>query len=197
MLIAGLTGSIGMGKSATAEMFQGAGIPVFDADGTVHALQAPGGPSLNAIDAAFPGSVVGGHLDRQKLGALVFADPAKLKTLEAIMHPLVSGMRAIFIRNNQHRGSSLVVLDEPLLFEMKVDHLCDAVIVVSAPAAVQRQRVMDRPGMTAEKFSDIMRSQMSDADKRARATYIVETDKGFDHARARVCDIIKDLEKTA
>lgn len=195
MLIAGLTGSIGMGKSTTAEMFQSAGVPVFDADATVHALQAPGGPALPAINAAFPGAVDDGQLSRAKLGALVFSDPAKLKQLEAIMHPLVGGMRTLFIRNNLARGSALVVLDEPLLFEMEVDHLCDVTVVVSASAAVQRERVMARPSMTSEKFNDILRTQMSDADKRDRATYIVETDHGYDHARARVQDIIEELSK--
>lgn len=192
--IVGLTGSIGMGKSTTADLLRARGVAVFDADATVHRLQQKNGVAIPAIEAAFPGIVTGGVLDRAKLGALVFSDPSALKALEAIMHPLVGEARATFFRDAQGRGDQFVVLDVPLLFETGGDAGCDAVIVCSAPADVQRARVLDRPDMTDQKFDDILARQVPDSDKRARADFVVETDKGLDDADRQIGDIIKLLE---
>ncbi|RMB01835.1 dephospho-CoA kinase [Eilatimonas milleporae] len=192
-LILGLTGSIGMGKSETARMFADLGVPVFDADASVQALQAPGGRALAAIGAMFPGTVTDGVLDRRKLGAAVFADRDALRRLEALMHPMVAEDRRVFLRAAADSGAALVVFDVPLLFETGGDKGCDHVLVVSAPAAVQRTRVLARSGMTEEKFADIVKTQMPDADKRARADFIIETDRGLDHARARVRAIVRQL----
>ncbi len=173
MIVLGLTGSIGMGKSTVAAMFRRRRVPVFDADAVVHALQAPGGAALPAIAAGFPGTVHGGTLDRAALGAAVFGDDAALKRLEAIVHPLVGAARASFLR--RHRRRPLVVLDIPLLFEGGGAARCDAVAVVSAPAAVQRARVLARPGMTPEKFAAILARQLPDAAKRAQADVVIPT----------------------
>ena len=193
MLTLGLTGSIGMGKSATADMFRAEGIPVFDADACVHALQAANGPALPAIEAAFPGTVKHGVLDRQTLGTVVFADQQKLKQLEAIMHPLVAAARTDFLANNRAAGAALVVLDEPLLFEMGNAGACDHIVVVSADPGVQRERVMARPGMTAAKFDAIISQQMSDSAKRAGADSIIPTDQGFDVAAKAVKQLLSKL----
>ncbi len=173
MIVLGLTGSIGMGKSTVAAMFRRRGVPVFDADAVVHALQAPGGAALPAIAAAFPGTVREGILDRSELAAAVFGNDAALARLEAIVHPLVAAARTAFLR--RHRRRPLVVLDVPLLFERGGAGLCDAVAVVSAPAAVQRARVLARPGMTAERLAAILARQVPDADKRARADIVIPT----------------------
>lgn len=173
MIVLGLTGSIGMGKSTVAAMFRRLRVPVFDADATVHALQAPGGAALPAIDAAFPGVVRDGVLDRAGLGAAVFGDTAKLRALEAIVHPLVDAARRAFLA--RHRRRPLVVLDVPLLFERGGANGCDLVAVVSAPAHVQRARVLARPGMTPAKFADILARQVPDAEKRERADIIIPT----------------------
>ena len=173
MIVLGLTGSIGMGKSTVAAMFRRLGVPVFDADATVHALQAPGGVALAAIEAAFPGVVVGGVLDRAALGAAVFADTARLRVLEAIIHPLVDAARQRFLA--RHRTRPIVVLDLPLLFERGGGARCDLVAVVSAPADVQRARVLARPGMTPEKFDAILARQVPDARKRELADIVVPT----------------------
>lgn len=194
MKIIGLTGSIGMGKSETAAMFRDFGVPVFDADVTVHRLQAKGGRALPAIDAAFPGVVEAGILNRQKLGGIVFSDAAKKNKLEAIIHPMVGEERASFFTEAEKADAAFVVLDVPLLFETGGNTACDRVVVVSAPAAVQRARVLARPGMTAQKFEQILNKQTPDADKRAGADYIIETDKGLDHARAAVAKIITELK---
>jgi len=195
MIILGLTGSIGMGKSETAKMFRALGVPVFDADATVHALQSKDGPALPAIEAAFPGTVTDGVLDRQKLGAQVFVNSDSLKKLEAIIHPMVGAARADFMKSAQDSGKKLVVVDVPLLFETGGNNFCDKTVVVSAPEDVQRERVLARPGMTEEKFEDILQKQMPDAEKRAKADYIVETDKGLDFARDKVKDIIADIAR--
>ncbi len=187
MIVVGLTGSIGMGKSTVAAMFRRLRVPVFDADAAVHVLQAPGGAALPGIAAAFPGTVRDGVLDRAALGARVFGDPAALKTLEAIVHPLVAAARTAFLR--RHRRAAVVVLDIPLLFEGGGAGLCDVVAVVSAPAAVQRARVLARPGMTPAKFADILARQTPDAVKRARADILVPTG-GTKAATARV---VRDL----
>jgi dephospho-CoA kinase len=197
MKIVGLTGSIGMGKSATAKMFADLGVPVFDADAVVHALQAKDGPALPAIAAAFDGVVEDGVLDRQKLGALVFANSDAKLRLEAIMHPMVGEARADFFKNAEAAGAKFVVLDVPLLFETGGNTACDTVIVVSAPPEIQRERVLARPGMTPEKFEHILARQTADADKRAGADYIIETDKGFDHTRAEVARVVDELKNKA
>jgi dephospho-CoA kinase len=193
MIILGLTGSIGMGKSETAKMFRALDVPVFDADATVHALQGKDGPALPAIEDAFPGTVTDGVLDRQKLGAQVFANSDNLRKLEAIIHPMVGAARADFMKAAHDSGKKLVVVDVPLLFETGGNNFCDKTVVVSAPPEVQRERVLARPGMNEDKFEDILQKQMPDAEKRARADYIVETDKGLDFARDKVKDIIADI----
>ena len=171
--ILGLTGSIGMGKSAVAAMFRARGVPVFDADAAVHALQGPGGALLPMIEAEFPGTTGPQGVDRPTLGAAVFGDPAKLKRLEAIVHPAVGAMRAGFFKETE--GEPLIVFDIPLLFEKGGFDQIDAVVVVSAPAEVQRARVLARPGMSAEKFAQILALQVPDAEKRARADFVIDT----------------------
>lgn len=195
MKIIGLTGSIGMGKSETAKMFTRLGVPVFDADAEVHKLQVKDGPAIPAIDSAFPGVVEDGVLNRAKLGELVFADPLAKKRLEAIMHPMVADARVAFFEAAEKAGAKFVVLDVPLLFETGGNKACDKVVVVSAPAEVQRERVLARPGMSVEKFENILARQVPDRDKRAGADYIIETDKGLDHAFAQVETIVKELEQ--
>ncbi len=171
--ILGLTGSIGMGKSTVAAMFEAAGVPVFDADAVVRRLQGPGGALLPAIEAAFPGSTGPQGVLREKLGAEVFADPKALARLESIVHPAVAAERHAFMI--EHEGEPLVVFDIPLLFEKGGWEQVDAVAVVSAPAAVQRTRVLARPGMTPEKFAHILSLQVPDAEKRARADSVIDT----------------------
>jgi dephospho-CoA kinase len=195
MKIIGLTGSIGMGKSETAKMFVRLGVPVFDADAEVHKLQVKDGPAIPAIDAAFPGVVEGGVLNRAKLGEMVFADPTAKKRLEAIMHPMVADARTAFFDTAEKAGAKFVVLDVPLLFETGANKACDKVVVVSASSGVQRERVLARPGMSAEKFENILARQVPDRDKRAGADYIIETDKGLDHAFAEVEKIVRELEQ--
>ncbi len=176
MIIIGLTGSIGMGKSTVAAMFRSLGVPVFDADAAVRALQGPGGRALPAIEALFPGATHPGGLHREKLGAAVFGDRAKLQSLERILHPLVGEAQSRFL--GQHRLKRAVVLDVPLLFEKGGSRLCDLTVVVSAPLRVQRARVLKRPGMTREKFAAILKSQLPDAEKRRRADVVIETGRG-------------------
>jgi dephospho-CoA kinase len=188
-----LTGSIGMGKSATAKFFAEAGVPVHDSDATVHALYEGGATA--AIEAAFPGSTAGGKVDRGKLAAMVVDDKAALARLEAIVHPLVGKARDEFLAAAQARGDPVVVLDIPLLFEIGGAGSCDAVVVVSAPAAMQRARVFERPGMTEEKFAALLARQVPDEEKRRRADFVVDSSRGFDYARAQVCDIIEAIVK--
>lgn len=171
--ILGLTGSIGMGKSAVAAMFRGLGVPVFDADAAVHELQGPGGACIDPIERAFPGTTGPAGVDRQKLGAAVFGNPAALRQLELIVHPEVAELRRTFLADNA--AAPLIVFDIPLLFEKASSHGLDAVLVVSAPAAMQRERVLARPGMTPEKFEQILKLQISDAEKRARADHVIDT----------------------
>ena len=171
--ILGLTGSIGMGKSTVAAMFEAAGVPVFDADATVRRLQGPNGQLLPAIEQAFPGSTGSDGVLRDKLGALVFADPDALLQLERIVHPVVAAERHAFMI--EHSGEPLVVFDIPLLFEKGGWEQVDAVVVVSAPADVQRKRVLARAGMTPEKFAHILSLQVPDAEKRARADHLIDT----------------------
>jgi dephospho-CoA kinase len=179
MVIVGLTGSIGMGKSTAAKMLRQMGVPVYDADAAVHALQAPGGAALPPIEAAFPGVVKAGVLDRQALGARVFGNKQALRRLEAIVHPLVGQRQRAFLKRAARRGVPLVVLDIPLLFEGRGERRMDAVMVVSAPAFLQRRRVLARPGMTEAKFAGILRQQVPDRVKRARATVVIPTGLGL------------------
>ena len=191
MLVLGLTGSIGMGKSATAAMFREEGIPVHDSDAVVHALYK--GAAAPLIEAAFPGTVREGVVDRGLLGARVLGDPAALARLEAIVHPLVAETRHAFLTDAAKKGARLVVLDIPLLFETGLDREVDAVVLVSAPETVQKERVGQRPGMTPERLAVILGRQMPDAEKRARAQFIIDTGRGFDAARQQVRGILRTL----
>jgi dephospho-CoA kinase len=188
-----LTGSLGMGKSTAAKFFAEAGVPVHDSDAVVHALYE--GEAVAAIEAAFPGSTSGGKVDRGKLATKVIDDKAALARLEAIVHPLVAVAREKFLADAQANGAPVVVLDIPLLFEIGGSDRCDAVVVVSAPAEIQRARALARPGMTEEKFVSLLAKQMPDAEKRARADFIVDSSQSFDHARAQVHDILKTIAK--
>lgn len=196
MIILGLTGSIAMGKSATAQMFSDAGVPVFDSDAGVHALMAAKGKAVPMIEARFPGVTLDGAIDRRALGAKVFGDSEELKALEAILHPMVQAIQCAFLAENAEAGTNLVVLDIPLLFETGGAARCDKVAVVSAPYEVQRERVLARDGMTEQKFADILARQMPDAEKRKRADFVIPTDQGFELARNTVQDIIKKTENT-
>ena len=188
-----LTGSLGMGKSTAAKFFAEAGVPVHDSDATVHALYE--NEAVAAIEAAFPGTTSGGKVDRNKLAAKVIDDKAALTRLEAIVHPLVATAREKFLADAQARGVPVVVLDIPLLFEIGGSSSCDAVVVVSAPAEIQRARAFARPGMTEDKFAALLAKQVPDAEKRARADFIVDSSQGLDHARAQVHDILKAIAK--
>jgi len=189
MFILGLTGSLGMGKSTTAGFFAEAGVPVHDADAVVHALYE--GEAVPAIEAAFPGTTAGGKVDRARLAARVTDDPAALRRLEQIVHPLVRAARARFLAAAQAGGAEVVVLDIPLLFETGGHAGVDAVVVASAPPETQRQRVLERPGMTADKLDALLGRQMADSEKRARADFVVDTSRGFDAARAQVREILR------
>jgi dephospho-CoA kinase len=188
MFIIGLTGSLGMGKSTTARFFAEQGVPVHDADAVVHRLYD--GEAAGAIERAFPGTASDGKVDRNRLAARVLDDPAALKKLEAIVHPLVQAAERQLLAQAQSRGEKVAVLDVPLLFETGGDERVDAVVVVSAPAEVQRSRVLARPGMTVEKLDAILGRQMPDAEKRRRADFVVDTSRGFDAARAQVRAIL-------
>ena len=191
MFILGLTGSIGMGKTATAKMFAEEGVPVQDADAAVHALYE--GKATALIEAAFPGSTENGKVDRIKLGAMVIGKPEAMAKLEKIVHPLVARERDNFLTGAEKAGADIVVLDIPLLYETGSDINCDAVVVVSAPADLQRERVLARPGMTEERFAAILAKQMPDSDKRARADFIVDTSQGFEPARQQVREILSQV----
>ncbi len=180
MLVVGLTGSIGMGKSTAVAMLRRMGIPVHDADASAHRAMRRGGGAVPLVEAAFPGMVVDGAVDRGRLGDLVFHDPAARARLEAIIHPLVRRSTTAFVKRQTRQGRDLVVLDIPLLFETGAEELCDAVIVVSAPGAVQASRVLSRPGMTQEKFRAILSAQVSDEEKRGRADFVVQTERDKD-----------------
>ena len=188
MFILGLTGSLGMGKTATAKMFAEEGVPVHDADAVVHQLYESAAAPF--IEAAFPGTTAGGKVDREKLGRQVLGDTAAIKRLESIVHPLVAAARDRFLADAERSGAAVAVLDIPLLFETGGDTRCDAVVVVSAPLDVQRSRTLERSGMTEQKFAAILAKQLPDAEKRARADFVVDTSKGFDAARAQVRDIL-------
>ncbi|MDA7787601.1 dephospho-CoA kinase [Sphingomonadaceae bacterium] len=193
--IIGLTGSIGMGKSTVAAMFEQAGVPVFDADLTVRKMQAPGGILLPAIEAAFPGSTGTEGVLREKLGAQVFADADALARLEEIVHPAVAGARADFLKENEK--APLVIFDIPLLFEKGGHEQVDFVVVVSAPAEIQRERVLARPGMTPEKFEHILGLQVPDAEKRSRADYIIDTGASLEETELAVGDLAERLSHSS
>ena len=187
-LLLGLTGSIGMGKSTTAGFFADAGIPVWDADAAVHRIYGTGGAGADALRDIAPGAVNGGVVDRDTLREAVAADPALLSRVEARIHPLVAADRAAFIA--EHDYADILVFDIPILFETGADAWLDAVLVVTAPAETQRARVMARPGMTGAVFERLLERQMPDAQKRARADHVIETDKGVEAARADVLSLI-------
>lgn len=189
--VLGLTGSIGMGKSTTADMLRRHGVPVHDADATVHALYR--GEAAAAIEAAFPGSVREGVVDRAVLAARVLGDPPALRRLEAIVHPLVRREEERFLAAQSRAAKPIVVLDIPLLYETGGEGRCDAVLLVTASPQVQRERVLARPGMTEERFKAILAQQMPDEEKRRRADFRVDTGQGFAAAERQVCDILTDL----
>lgn len=191
MIILGLTGSIGMGKSTTAAMFSEEGVPVHDSDEAVHRIYA--GPAAPLIEAAFPGTVVDGAVFRPLLAQKVLGHPEKLRRLEAIIHPLVREDADAFLDAASKRGEQIVLLDIPLLFETGGTDRVDRIVVVTAPADVQRERVLARPGMTAEKFEAILARQVPDAQKRARADFLVDTSLGIEAARKRVREILAEL----
>lgn len=195
MIIVGLTGSIGMGKSTTAGLFAAQGVPVNDADQVVHDLYR--GDAVEPIREAFPSAVANGVVDRQRLSENLAKNPANFKTLEAIVHPLVRLREEAFLRRERATGASVVILDIPLLFETNANRRVDKVIVVSCAPDIQRQRVLSRPGMTPEKFELILSRQTPDAEKRAQADYVIDTGHGIDKAREQVKTILADLRKQA
>ena len=191
MIILGLTGSIGMGKSTTAKMFAEAGVPVHDSDETVHRLYA--GKAVPLVEAAFPGTIASGSVDRTELARRVLGDAAALKKLESIVHPLVRAEADAFLARNTAAGAPIAVLDIPLLFETGGRDRVDKVVVVTAPAEIQRERVLARPGMTEEKLASILAKQVPDAEKRRLADFVIDTGKGLDPARTAVKAIIAEL----
>ncbi len=195
MLLVGLTGSIGMGKSETAKMFRDAGLPVYDADAAVHALYDVGGAAVEPIGEAFPGVVKDGAIDRDALSKFVVGEGDAMKRLEAIIHPLVGKAQLDWLLEAERNGATMVILDIPLLFETGGEARVDVIVVVSAPFETQKKRVLERPGMTEEKFLGILERQTPDAEKRERADYVVDTNQGLDHARAQVADVIKALKQ--
>jgi dephospho-CoA kinase len=190
VIVLGLTGSIGMGKTTTADMFAQAGAAVFDADAMVHTLYAPGGAAVGPVGESFPGVVIDGAVDRARLSAALQADPQAFKRLEAIVHPLVASHRAEALEHARGQGTRVAVLEVPLLFETGFDRVVEAVVVVSAPPSVQMERVMARPGMDAAKFELLVSRQTPDADKRARADFVIDTGRGLDIARAQVDQLL-------
>jgi dephospho-CoA kinase len=194
-MLVGLTGSIGMGKSETAKMFARLGIPVYDADAAVHRLYEKGGAAVPEIAKLFPDSIKDGRVDRAVLTRHVTADKDAFKKLEQLVHPLVGQEQRAFLEEARAKGAEMVVLDIPLLFEGGGHARVDAIVVVSAPAHIQRARVLARPGMTEDKLDHILSRQTPDAEKRAKAHFVVETDKGLDHAFEQVKSIVAALEK--
>jgi dephospho-CoA kinase len=193
MLILGLTGSIGMGKSTTAKLFAEAGVPVYDADATVHMLYE--GEAVPAIEAAFPGTTVGGKVDRNKLSARVVHDPAAIKQLEQIVHPMLGASRQKFLDDAERSGAPVAVVDVPLLFETGGEKRVDAVVVVTTTPELQRQRILARDNMTSEKLDAILARQLPDAEKRRRADFVVDTSDGLDPVRLRIRDILNEAVK--
>lgn len=195
MIVIGLTGSIGMGKTETARIFAQEGVPVSDSDAIVHQLYGHGSAAVEPVSVAFPGVTAEGRIDREKLAQHLKAHPQDFARLEAIVHPLVRAAQEKFLNEARSRKSRLAVLDIPLLFETGRDRDVDKIVVVSAPAEVQRRRVLARPGMTEEKFAAILARQLPDAEKRARADYIVDSGQGLDYARSQVRHIIDMLSQ--
>ena len=195
MVILGLTGSIGMGKSTTAKLFAEAGVPVYDADAAVHMLYE--GQAAPAIEAAFPGATVDGKVDRNRLSARVVHDPAAIKRLEAIVHPMLGASRQKFLHDAEQSGAPVAVVDVPLLFETGGENRVDAVVVVTTTPEIQRQRILERPNMTEEKLQAILARQMPDTEKRKRANFVVDTSHGLDPVRARIRDILDEAVKMA
>ncbi len=194
MLLIGLTGSIGMGKSETAKMFARHGVPVCDSDAIVHGLYDAGGAAVQPVGAAFPQALVQGRIDREVLSRCVVGQPEAIARLEGIVHPLVALAQRLVLQGYAASGTRMVVLDIPLLFETRAEKRVDVVVVVSAPGAVQRKRVLQRRGMSVEKFEAIVNKQLPDADKRARADFVVDTSQGFAQAEAQVVAIIEVLK---
>jgi len=193
MIILGLTGSIGMGKSTTAKLFAEAGVPVYDADATVHKIYE--GEAVPAIEAAFPGTTVGGKVDRNRLSAQVVHDPAAIKRLEGIVHPMLGASRQKFLHDAEQSGAPVAVVDVPLLYETGGEKRVDAVVVVTTTPEIQRQRILARDNMTSEKLDAILARQLPDAEKRKRADFIVDTSHGLDPVRARIRDILSKAVK--
>jgi len=193
VIVIGLTGSIGMGKSTTAALFAQEGVPVWDADAAVHRLYGPDGAAVALVEAAFPGVAGEAGVDRAKLAAALAGDPDRFARLEAIVHPLVAEDRAAFLAGAEAAGAQVAVVDVPLLFETGADARVDAVVVVSAPAEVQRERVLARPGMTEERFAQILSRQTPDAEKRARADFVIDTARGIEPAREQVRAVLAAL----
>ncbi|GAB2177698.1 dephospho-CoA kinase [Dongia sp. agr-C8] len=194
MIILGLTGSIGMGKSTAAQALRQMGVPVHDADASVHRLMNHGGAAVGFIEAAFPGTALDGAIDRKELGRRAFADPAQLKRLESILHPMVREQERIFLRSARARRHRVVVLDIPLLYETGGEKRCDAVIVVTAPKFLQDQRVLKRPGMSRQRLDEIASKQMPDAEKRRCADFVVQTGMGKRASRVALARILKKFK---
>jgi dephospho-CoA kinase len=194
MIILGLTGSIGMGKSTVARLFREEGIPVFEADNAVHSLYR--GAAVPIIEAQFPGTTRDGVVDREVLAKAVLGNPEALTRLEMLVHPLVREVEQSFLDGARASGASLAVLDIPLLFEKSSEGRCDLVAVVSAPADMQRERVLSRPGMTPEKFESILARQMPDAEKRARADIVIDTSGPIENTRRAVQDVVRRFTET-
>src|ERR1700742_4028737 len=193
MIVLGLTGSIGMGKSTTAKLFAEAGVPVYDADATVHQIYQ--GEAAPVIEAAFPGTTVNGKVDRKKLSAKVVHDPAAMKQLEALVHPMLRAHHQKFLDDAERSGAPIVVVDIPLLFETGGEKRVDAVVVVTTSPEIQRERILARDNMTAEKLDYILARQMPDAEKRKRAHFIVDTSHGLDPVRGRIRDILAEAAR--
>jgi dephospho-CoA kinase len=193
MIILGLTGSIGMGKSTTAKLFAEAGVPVYDADANVHSLYE--GEAVAAIEAAFPGTTADGKVDRNKLSARVVHDPVAIKRLEQIVHPMLGASRQKFFADAARSGAAVAVVDVPLLFETGGEKRVDAVVVVTTTPEIQRQRILSRDNMTSEKLDAIVARQLPDAEKRRRADFVVDTSHGLDPVRAQIRDILDQAVK--
>jgi dephospho-CoA kinase len=193
MIILGLTGSIGMGKSTTAKLFAEAGVPVYDADAAVHMLYD--GEAVPAIEAAFPGTTANGKVDRNKLSARVVHDPAAMKRLEQVVHPMLGASRQKFLQHAERSGAPVAVVDVPLLFETGGEKRLDAVVVVTTTPEIQRERILARDNMTIEKLDAILSRQLPDAEKRKRADFVVDTSHGLDSVRARIRDILDQAAK--
>jgi dephospho-CoA kinase len=193
MIVLGLTGSIGMGKSTTAKLFAEAGVPVYDADATVHMIYE--GEAVPVIEAAFPGTTAGGKVDRARLSALVVQNPAAIKRLEQVVHPMLRAYHQKFLADAEQSGAPVAVVDVPLLFETGGEKRVDAVVVVTTTPEIQRQRILERDNMTDEKLDAILARQLPDAEKRKRADFVVDTSHGLDPVRARIRDILDQAVK--